>query len=206
MRAFVNFFSEMAIGALIAMFVENTIFTRALGTSSIFLMLRKRFNLFVFGLILTTITLISSVGVALVLPLLNSVPEYKPYIMPLCYVLVIGLVYVLTLIFCAKLLKEQMHQIRPMIHLSAFNCAVLGALFLSSTNSVVQLSSMAGIIGFGLGSGLGFIAAAFLILLGYEKLNSEKIPKAFRGFPITMIYIGILSLAFYGLIGHELPF
>ncbi len=205
MQAFLNFFSEMASCALIAMFVENTIFTRALGTSSVLLMLRKKFNLFLFGLILTIITLLSSIGVAFVQPYLNTL-EYTTYLMPLAYVLVIGLVYVITLLFCAAFLKKQMPQIRPMIHMSAFNCAVLGALLLSNTNNVAQLKTVAGVIGFGLGSGIGFTLAAYLILLGHDRLNSPKIPKAFRGFPITLIYIGILSLAFYGLIGHELPF
>lgn len=205
MQAFLNFFSEMATCALIAMFVENTIFTRALGTSSVLLMLRKKFNLFLFGLILTVITLISSIGVALVQPYINGL-EYKSYLMPLIYVLIIGAVYILTLIFCSKFLKKQMPKIRPMIHMSAFNCAVLGALLLSSTNNVVQLQSAAGVVGFGLGSGIGFTIAAYLISIAYDRLNSTRIPKAFRGFPITMIYIGILSLAFYGLIGHELPF
>lgn len=205
MQAFLNFFSEMAACALIAMFVENTVLTRALGTSSVLLMLRKKFNLFLFGVILTIITLLSSIGVALAQPLIADL-SYKTYIMPFCYVLIIGLVYVLTLIFCSNVLKKQMHHIRPMIHMSAFNCAVLGALLLSSTNNVVQLETAGGMIGFGLGSGIGFTMAAYLISLGYDRLNSEKIPKAFRGFPITLIYIGILSLAFYGLIGHELPF
>lgn len=205
MQAFLNFFSEMATCALIAMFVENTIFTRALGTSSVLLMLRKKFNLFLFGLILTVITLISSIGVAIVQPYINEL-EYKSYLMPLIYVLIIGAVYILALIFCSKFLKKQMAKIRPMIHMSAFNCAVLGALLLSSTNNVVQLQSAAGVVGFGLGSGIGFTIAAYLISIAYDRLNSTRIPKAFRGFPITMIYIGILSLAFYGLIGHELPF
>ncbi len=205
MQAFLDFFSEMAACALIAMFVENTIFTRALGTSSVLLMLRKKFNLFLFGVILTIITTLSSIGVSIAQPFINHL-EYKSYLMPLIYVLIIGLVYVLTLIFCAKFLKKQMPQIRPMIHMSAFNCAVLGALLLSNTNNVIQLETAAGVIGFGLGSGIGFTLAAYLILIAYDRLNSEKIPKAFRGFPITLIYIGILSLAFYGLIGHELPF
>ena len=89
-----------------------------------------------------------------------------------------------------------------MIHMSAFNCTVLGALLLSTN----EMRSAAGMIGFGLGSGIGFTMAAYLISIAFDKLNSEKIPKAFRGFPIAMIYIGILSLAFYGLVGHELPF
>ena len=128
--------------------------------------------------------------------------EYKNYLLPLIYVLIIGAIYILTLIFCAQFLKKQMPKIRPMIHMSAFNCAVLGALLLSTN----EMRSAAGMIGFGLGSGIGFTMAAYLMSIAFDKLNSEKIPKAFRGFPIAMIYIGILSLAFYGLVGHELPF
>lgn len=205
MQAFLSFVSEMATCTLIAMFLENTIFTRALGTSSILLMLRKKFNLFLFGLILTAITLLSSICTALLYPQIDTL-ENKFYLMPLLYVLIIGVIYILTLIFCAKFLKKQMPKIRPLIHMSAFNCAVLGALLLSTTGNVAQIKTAAGVIGFGLGSGLGFTLAAYLISLSYDRLNSDKIPKAFRGFPITMIYIGILSLAFYGLIGHELPF
>ncbi len=200
-----TFLCEMAACALIAIFLENTIFTRALGTSSILLMLRKKFNIFLFGVIMTIITLISSLGTALIKPMLDGV-EYERYILPLAYVLIIGVVYIFTLIFCAKFLKKQMPQIRPLIHLSAFNCAVLGALLLSTNSSIARIHSAAGIVGFGLGSGIGFTLAAYLISLAYDRLNSDKIPKAFRGFPITMIYIGILSLAFYGLVGHELPY
>ena len=196
-----SFLSEMAICALIAIFVENTIFARALGTSSILLMLRKKFNLFLFGLILTIITLLSSIVAALFIPMISDL-KYKNYLLPLIYVLIIGVIYILTLIFCAQFLKKQMPKIRPMIHMSAFNCAVLGALLLSTN----EMRSTAGMIGFGLGSGIGFTMAAYLISIAFEKLNREKIPKAFRGFPIAMIYIGILSLAFYGLVGHELPF
>ena len=101
-----SFLSEMAICALIAIFVENTIFARALGTSSILLMLRKKFNLFLFGLILTIITLLSSIVAALFIPVISDL-EYKNYLLPLIYVLIIGVIYILTLIFCAQFLKKQ---------------------------------------------------------------------------------------------------
>ena len=45
---------------------------------------------------------------------------------------------------------------------------------------------------FGLGTGIGFILASYLISIGYDRLNSDKIPPAFRGFPITLIYVCLL--------------
>jgi electron transport complex protein RnfA len=39
-----------------------------------------------------------------------------------------------------------------------------------------------------------------------DKLDSEKIPKVFRGYPIMLIYIGVVSLAFYALAGYTADF
>ena len=48
--------------------------------------------------------------------------------------------------------------------------------------------------GFGLGSGLGYLLAVMLVTEADRRLRSEAIPEAFRGLPITLIYIGVLAL------------
>ncbi|MCI8501587.1 MAG: hypothetical protein HFJ85_05045, partial [Oscillospiraceae bacterium] len=93
-------------------------------------------------------------------------------------------------------------EVKPMVHISAFNCVVLGTLLLVAGEQMTFSSS----IGFGLGVGVGFTLATFFISVAYDYLYSAAIPKAFRGFPVLLIYIGLLSLAFYGLVGHQLPF
>ena len=185
---------------ILAIFLENTVFTRALGTSTVLLMLRKKANLLLFGGVLTLITVIASVLAFWVNPLLADSPN-KYYVTPIVYVLIISLVYIVALVVVKRLLKSLAEELVPMIHLSAFNCAVFGALLLANSYKMTLAST----IGFGLGSGLGFTLAALMLAISYNYLNSDNIPKAFRGFPITMIYVGILSLAFYGLIGHQLP-
>lgn len=188
---------QMASIAVIAVFVQNIIFTRALDTSASLFIIRKRYSIWQFGAILTTITTLSSVLVFFADKHIQRL-QYSYYMTPLFYVMMVGIVYIAILLFCSRFLKKYNEQIKPMIHLSAFNSAVFGALLLS------EKYSLSGHIAFGLGTGLGFILASYLISIGYDRLNSDKIPPAFRGFPITLIYIGILSLAFYGLIGHEL--
>ncbi len=188
---------QMASVAVIAIFVQNIIFTRALGTSASLFIIRKRYSIWQFGLILTVITTLSSVLIYFADKRIQRL-RYAYYMTPLFYVMIVGLVYIAILLFCSRFLRKYNEQIRPMIHLSAFNGAVFGAPFLSSKYS------LSGHIAFGLGVGIGFILASYLISIGYDRLNSDKIPPAFRGFPITLIYVGILSLAFYGLIGHEL--
>jgi electron transport complex protein RnfA len=196
-----EFISNIIIYSLIAIFLENSIFTRALGTSSALLLIRKRFSLLLFGISLTLITTISSVICYFIYPFVQMImPNYN--LIPLVYVIVIGIVYMGLLVYFGKAYKDIAAKIKPMIHLASFNCAVLGALLLSTVDKL-DLSEF---IGFGIGTGVGFIFATYLISIAYSYLNSNKIPKSFRGFPITLLYIGIISLAFYGLIGHQLPF
>lgn len=188
---------QIASVAVISIFVQNIIFTRALGTSASLFIIRKRYSVWQFGLILTVITTLSSILTYFADKRIQRL-RHAYYMMPLFYVMIVGVVYVATLLFCSRFLRKYNEQIQPMIHLSAFNGAVFGALFLSSKYNLI------GHIAFGLGVGIGFILASYLISLGYDRLNSDKISPSFRGFPITLIYVGILSLAFYGLIGHEL--
>lgn len=195
-------FSGQALGfSLLAIFFENVIFTRAIGTSTSLFIVRKKINLFRFGTILVAMTTLSSFLTWLVYPLIKTSP-YKYYITPILYVLIIGFVYIMILLFCNKFLYHHKKEINRIIHITAFNCAVLGLLLLSSNFNF----SLAGFIGFGIGGGIGFCFATYLISISYKKLNSKDVPTSFRGFPLTLIYIGILSLAFYGLIGHQLPF
>ena len=184
---------RMASVAVFAVFVENILLTRALDTSASLFIIRKRYSRPLFGLILTGIITVSAVVAGFFEESLQS------YLWaPLLYVCVVGVVYVLFLLVCARLPQKIRGQLTPMIHLSAFNSAVFGALLLSRNYNLPEH------IAYGFGAGIGFLFASYLVEIGYERLRSDKIPPAFRGFPATLIYIGILSLAFYGLIGHEL--
>lgn len=183
-------------------FFENIVFSRALGSSTAIFIVRRKYDIALFGLIMTTIIVISMFCSYFVNPLIwLSSDSY--YIEPVAYVLIIGLVYISALVGCNHFLDKKRKEILEMIHLSSFNCAVLGAMLLAS--NVAELS-LGGYIGFGIGIGVGFTFVTYLLSLAYEQLNSDTIPRAFRGLPITLIYIGIISLAVYGLIGHELPF
>lgn len=197
-----GFFFDMFSYMLIAIFLENTIFSRALGTSTSLFAVRKKYNLLPFGIVMTAIITVSAIITYLLEPLVKSL-EISYYLRPLIYVGVIGVVYVAALLLTHRLVKKRRDEILSIIHVSAFNCAVLGALLLAAN---VGDLSFGGYLGFGIGTGVGFTAATMIVRLAYERLSGEDVPESFRGFPITLIYIGIVSLALYGLIGHELPF
>lgn len=188
--------------AMIAIFLENTIFSRSLGTSTSLFAVRKKYNVFFFGLIMTVVIAASSVITYFLFPLVNRL-AFSYYVIPAIFVAVIGAVYMVILLICTNVVKKHRNEVLSIIHVSAFNCAVLGALLLATNITDVSFGAF---LGFGIGTGIGFTLATFFVRLAYEQLSSENVPESFRGFPITLIYIGIVSLAVYGLIGHELPF
>ena len=122
---------KIMMTAFIAVFVENTIFSRALGTSTLVVIARSRKNLIGFGLSVTYITALISVLTYFADTLFRDNSNSYVY-MPLIYVCILGIVYVLTLLCMWKFLPKLFSRIKKYIHISAFNCAVLGSMFLIS--------------------------------------------------------------------------
>ena len=82
---------------------------------------------------------------------------------------------------------------------AALNSCVLGTVLVERTQSFTLMQSL----GFGLGSGVGYLLAVLLVTEAQHRLRSKAIPSAFRGLPITLVYIGVLALAIYGFTGHS---
>lgn len=186
---------------LLTLLTENIIFSRALGASTALWVVRKRYSVFLFGFIMTLIITLSSIAAFFVRPLIKDLDQSK-YIIPLAYILIIAVIYVILLLVVQQLPVKRKQMILTFIHRCVFNCSVLGALLLlDSTTKQLDLFDY---IGYAIGIGLGFTLANYTLEIGYERLNSQDVPKSFRGFPITLFYLGILSLAIYGMIGHEM--
>ena len=83
----------------------------------------------------------------------------------------------------------------------SFNTALFGSFFVSASqnHSVMQT------VGYAFGTGLGCTAAMMVIYYARKRLVICPVPRSFRGMPILLIYLGLLSLAIYGLLGHGLP-
>ena len=88
---------------------------------------------------------------------------------------------------------------RDQLPLAASNSCVLGTLLICANQNFTLLQSVA----FGFGSGLGYLFAVFIVDEGRRRLRSKDVPAIFKGLPASLVYIGILSLAIYGLTGHS---
>ena len=184
--------------ALLAVFAQNAVFTRALGVSRLVQLVGDdRTSSWLFGLQLC----ITQVLVAPLAWYAGSwiVPlENRAQLRPLAYVAAIAVVCTaeeLVLGLGRRLpLAGKLLRIVPV---AALNSCVLGTVLVERTQSFTLMQSL----GFGLGSGVGYLVAVLVVDEGRRRLRSKDIPHIFRGLPSVLIYIGILSLAIYGLVG-----
>ncbi len=190
-------FTNVLMASLIAVFVQNSIFERALGINVLLYASRKREHLIGFFAAITYTTTISS-AIIWNFDRLFAKNEYYSVFMPILYVAIVSVLYIITLVLIWRFFPKLFRNIRKYVHLSVFNCSVIGALFLCS----IQGSDIFTYIGYGFGTGIGFLLASYLLYIAADRLNSPLVPAAFRGFPIMLVYVGILSLALYAFTGY----
>ena len=89
------------------------------------------------------------------------------------------------------------HKLGIFLPLITVNCAILGA----SLFMVIRDYSLVVTIGYGLGSGLGWMLAILAMAGIRQKLNNARIPYGLQGPGITLIIAGLMALAFIGFTG-----
>lgn len=188
--------------AILAVFAQNAVFTRGLGVSRLVQLVgdsQVSSKLFVLMLCITQVLVapLAQLAGSLLAPLPGRA-ALRPLVFLGCVAVVClvlrGLLEVLPVLPVPY--NRQMIRILP---LAALNSCVLGTVLVSRTQSFTLVQSL----GFGLGSGLGYLLAVLLVTEAQRRLRSRAIPEAFRGLPITLVYIGVLALAIYGFTGHS---
>ena len=200
MRDVVITSAEFFSYALLAVFAQNAIFTRALGVSRLVQLVGDdRTSSVLFGLQLC-ITQVLMAPIAWyaggwITPLTN-----RAQLRPLVYMACIAAVCVLEqlVLWAAKSLPYRSALLR-IVPLAGLNSCVLGTVLVERTQSFTLGQSL----GFGFGSGLGYVLAVLLVTEARHRLRSKAIPEAFRGLPVTLVYIGVIALAIYGFTGHS---
>jgi electron transport complex protein RnfA len=182
--------------SLTAILVENTVFSKALGTSTLFLAARSRKKFFTFGLCITYFSVVSSV-IAYFADYYFRENEYSYIFMPLVYVVIIGVVYTVTLLVVWKLAYPFFLSIKKFIHISAFNCAVLGVAILMIQKEFTLLQSVV----YSAATAIGFALAMVLFAGIRERLEFEDVPEAMKGTPIALVTAALLAMAFLGFSG-----
>lgn len=188
--------------AVLAAFAQNAIFSRSLGVSRMFaLVAEPSLDTLLFGALLTAVQLICApLSWAYAHYLVGYLPtEWVAPLRPMAYLLC-TFVAIAVVRLVLMLFPKRLAELSKLLPLAALNCCVLGTMLITGGQHYTLLRS----VGFAFGSAIGYIMAVALVTEAQRKLQNRMVPQAFKGLPVTLIYIGILALAIYSATGHML--
>ncbi len=194
-RSLVTFVS-LSIGAV---FVQSAVFSRAFGISSLLSLIDDTTNTSIFGLLLISVTTLGGIFNWLINRYLLSGVSYAYYLRPLSVLLCMAAAYLLVFVAVMKLAPDdRLQKSIEMLPLATFNCAAAGTLLVTTTMQLNLFSTVC----YSAGMGAGFVLAVVLVTEGQRKIQTDNTPMAFRGLPVTLLYIAGFALAVYGLLGY----
>ncbi len=195
-------YSNFILYALIAIFAENAIFSRSLAVERTLQLVDDQRSLLAFGL-LTTVCLAPASVLTYFAGKLIPEGAFVYALRPLVFVISMALVYLVLRVginAASSAFKDLYKKISDDLHLAMFNSAVFGSLILCSSGQFTLVQTL----GFCLGSGIGFTVATLYVAEGQRKIRNREVPGSFKGLPVTLLYIGILSLCIYSFTGYSL--
>ena len=194
---------ELIILFLSAMIIENAVFARGLVMGDVLRRTETYQSILWFGGFVAVVASLAGAfawGAALAADRWPALVQCWWILLMLCVTAAYGLVLA-ALRFKMKKSGASGAPFEQLLASAAFNGAVFAAVLLAAADRLSLFQTVV----YCLGSAARLTLAMMLIHSGRERMELSEVPRAFRGLPVTMIYIGILCLAIYGLIGHQLP-
>ena len=190
-------FLKLVLAALLAVGAENLLFVGGSGFSRALRAAQRPASIGIYSLLITWFTLLSAfAGVWL-----NSfLPAYgtKAILRSSCFAAAAAAAYLLTsLLMRAVLPARAMKKIGPLLAPSAMNTIVLAMPYAQRGFSLDPVQAA----GYAVGTGAAFYLASAVLTHAEAKCRNPDMPKAFSGLPASILYVGILSMAFAGFAG-----
>ena len=120
------------------------------------------------------------------------IPLKLEYLSTIAFILIIAGLVQFVEMFIRKSSPSLYKSLGIYLPLITTNCAVLGVAILNVSNSYGIVYSVFN----GVFSALGFMLAIVLMAGVRERLETSNIPKCLKGFPISLITAGLMSMAF----------
>ncbi len=177
-------------------FTHNFIFSRFLGCCPFLGVSSKVETAFGMGMAVTFVMALASLFTYMVYHWM-LVPLGLQYLDTISFILVIAALVQVVEMFLKKTSPSLYGALGIYLPLITTNCAVLGVTILNVTEELnLFYSVLNGVFG-----ALGFLLAIVLMAGVRERLEAAHIPAPLKGFPISLIIAGLMSVAFMGFSG-----
>lgn len=190
-------------GTLLMMFsavvIENFIFSKFYGCCPFLGVSEKPDTALGMGMAVTFVITLSS-AVTWVVYYLILVPLGLEYLKTIAFILVIAALVQFIEMFLRKFIPALYSALGIYLPLITTNCAVLGSALLIIQNRYNFITSVC----YGFAAALGFTMAIVIFAGVRARVELANPPRAFKGFPLTLIAAGLLAMAFSGFSGISL--
>ena len=184
---------------LSAILIENFIFSRFMGCCPFLGVSEKPSTAIGMGFAVVFVMTLSS-ALTYALYYLILVPFHLEYLQTIAFILAIAALVQFIEMFLRKFIPALHGALGIYLPLITTNCAVLGAALVNIQEGYNFLESVV----FGFSAGLGFTLAIVIFAGVRQKMAFCNPPKAFRGFPLTLLAAGLTAMAFVGFSGLEI--
>ncbi|SKA94767.1 electron transport complex protein RnfA [Caloramator quimbayensis] len=189
MRIFIILFS--------AILINNFVLSRFLGICSFLGVSKKTETAFGMGLAVTFVMALASI-ISYVVYHFILVPLDIKYLYTVAFILVIAALVQFVEMVIQKTSPALYKALGIYLPLITTNCAVLAVAVINMNENYNFIESIAN----GVGAALGYFLAIVLLAGIRERIdNNESMPLALKGFPISLITAGLMSIAFLGFQG-----
>lgn len=190
--------ADIFVMMLTAVLIENFIFYKFMGCCPFLGVSDKPSTALGMGCaVIFVMTLSSAVTYAVYEYIL--IPSKLEYLKTVAFILVIAALVQFIEMFLQRYLPALYGALGIFLPLITTNCAVLGAALQNIDNGYNFLESVI----FGFSAALGFTLAIVIFAGVRQKMTFANPPKAFAGFPITLVAAGLVAMAFAGFSGFS---
>ena len=189
-------FMSFILAIVSSMLVDNVVLSRFYGICPFLGVSRKVKSSLGMGFAVIFVIVLATV---ICWPLYNYVlvPAGIPFMDTVAYILVIASLVQLVGLFIKKYSPALYKSLGIYLPLITTNCAVLGVAQSNTDQGLSFLMSLAN----GVGTSIGFLAVIVVFSCIRVRLESNNVPKAFKGLPISLITAALMAMAFMGLQG-----
>lgn len=191
-----NIIVAFLLAIMSSMLVDNVVLSRFYGICPFLGVSRKVKSSLGMGLAVVFVIILATL---ICWPLYNFVfiPAGIKFMDTVAYILVIASLVQLVGLFIKKYSPSLYKSLGIYLPLITTNCAVLGVVQANTDQGLSFLDSLAN----GVGTSIGFLLIIVTFSCIRVRLETNNVPKAFKGLPIALITAAIMAIALMGLQG-----
>ncbi len=182
-----------------AIIIENFIFSKFYGCCPFLGVSEKPDTALGMGMAVTFVITLSS-AVTWIVYYGILVPLKLEYLKTIAFILVIAALVQFIEMFLRKFVPALYSALGIYLPLITTNCAVLGSALVNIQNNYNFITSVC----YGFAAALGFTLAIVVFAGVRQRMEFAEPPRAFKGFPLTLIAAGLVAMAFSGFSGTSL--